>query len=67
LEWAKKAERFAELAKTLNNLGVLHNEQNRMEESRKEFDEALKLRRDLTQTNPEVYLPDLAETLNNLF
>jgi tetratricopeptide (TPR) repeat protein len=66
LEWAKKAERFAELAQTLNNLGVLHNEQNRMEESGKEFDEALKLRRDLTQKNPEVYLPDLAQTLNNL-
>jgi hypothetical protein len=37
-----------------------------MEESGKEFDEALKLRRDLTQKNPEVYLPDLAQTLNNL-
>ena len=30
------------------------------------IEEALKIRRELAQKNPEVYLPDVALTLNNL-
>ena len=37
-----------------------------MEEARKELDETLQIRRELVQKNPEAYLPDVAETLNNI-
>ena len=37
-----------------------------MEEARKELREALQIRRELAQKNPETYRPDVAETLNNL-
>jgi tetratricopeptide (TPR) repeat protein len=39
---------------------------NRMDEARKDYDEALKIRRELAQKNPDTYLPDVAVTLNNL-
>jgi tetratricopeptide (TPR) repeat protein len=60
LEWAKKYREIAKLALTLNNLGKLDRAQNRMEEARKEFEEALKIRRELAQENPDTYLPDVA-------
>ncbi|MDP2834308.1 MAG: tetratricopeptide repeat protein [Pseudomonadota bacterium] len=50
----------------LNNLGILHSAQNRMEEARKAYDEALAIRRDLSHANPETYRPYVAATLNNL-
>jgi hypothetical protein len=34
--------------------------------SRKAFEAALQIRRELAQRNPKVYLPDLGETLHNL-
>jgi len=37
-----------------------------MEEARQEYEEALRIRRELAQKNPETYLPDLAWTLHNL-
>jgi hypothetical protein len=35
---------------TLNNLGILDREQGRMEEARKEYAEALQIRRELERT-----------------
>ncbi len=66
LDWARRGERNTELAVTLNNLGLLDRDQNRMEDARKEFQEALQIHRELTQKTPDVYLFDLAQTLNNL-
>ena len=37
-----------------------------MEEAQKELGEALQIRRELAQKNPETYLPDVATTLSNL-
>ena len=45
---------------------VLHSDQTRMEETRKEHEEALKTYRELAQKEPETYLPEVAQTLNNL-
>ena len=55
-----------EIAAILNNLGNLHRDQNRMEEARKAYEEALGIRRQLTRANPDTYLPYVATTLNNL-
>jgi hypothetical protein len=41
----------------LNNLGIVDGAQNRAEEARKAFEEALKTYRELEQKNPESYLP----------
>ena len=56
----------ADVAMTLNNLGLLDNAQNRMDDARKAYEEALKTYRKLAQANPDTYLPDVATTLNNL-
>jgi tetratricopeptide (TPR) repeat protein len=45
---------------------VLHSDQTRMEETRKEREEALKTYRELAQKEAETYLPEVAQTLNNL-
>jgi hypothetical protein len=37
-----------------------------MEEARKEYEDALKIYRLLAQKNPENYLPEVAQMLNNL-
>jgi tetratricopeptide (TPR) repeat protein len=66
LKWARKGGKDAELADTLNDLGVIDSDQNRMEEARKKLDEALKTYRELAQKNPELYLPDVAKTAVNL-
>jgi tetratricopeptide (TPR) repeat protein len=63
---ARRGEKNAELAVTLNNLGILDRNEKRMGEARNDYVEALKIRRELAQKNPDVYLPDVAETLNNL-
>jgi tetratricopeptide (TPR) repeat protein len=55
-----------DVAQTLNSLGILDRDQNRVEEARKEYEGALKFYRELAQKNPDVYLPDVAMTLNNL-
>jgi len=54
------------LGDTLNNLGLLDSDQDRNVEARKEYEEALKIRRELAEKNREAYLPDVADTLNNL-
>jgi Tfp pilus assembly protein PilF len=54
------------IATTLNNLGALDTVQNRMDEADKAYDEALKIRRELAQKNPDKYLPYVANTLNSL-
>ena len=43
-----------------------HLDQNRMDEAHQAYDEALKIRRELAQKNPDTYLPAVADTLNNL-
>src|SRR6266446_6819417 len=45
---------------------VLNSDQIRMEETRKEDEEALKTYRELAQKEPETYLPEVAQTLNDL-
>jgi tetratricopeptide (TPR) repeat protein len=55
-----------EKAATLNNLAVLHQNQNEYEKASKEYTETLEIYRNLTKDNPQAYLPDVARTLNNL-
>src|ERR1700751_767696 len=50
---------------TLNNLGMLHSQQQRMEEAQKSK-EALKINRELDQKNTQTCLPNVAMMLNNL-
>ena len=45
---------------------MLNSDQNRMEETRKEHEEALKTYRELAEKEPETYLPEVAQTLNDL-
>jgi tetratricopeptide (TPR) repeat protein len=54
------------VATTLNNLAILHSEQNNNDEALKEYEEALQIYRALAETNPNTYMPDVAMTLNNL-
>ena len=51
---------------TLNNLGILDQDQNQLNEARKEYEEALKIYRELAEKEPETYLPYVPATLNNL-
>jgi tetratricopeptide (TPR) repeat protein len=51
---------------TLNSLGKLHSQQQRMEEARKEYKEVLKIDRELGQKNTQTCLPDVAMMRNNL-
>jgi tetratricopeptide (TPR) repeat protein len=63
----KNPERYLpDVARTLNDLGILDRDQNRMDEARQTYEEALKTYRELAQKNPETYLPGVAMTLNNL-
>ncbi len=66
LEIARRSANRTSLANTLNNLGILDQDQNRMEEARTAFEEALTIRRQLAQQDPETHLPYVATTLNNL-
>src|SRR5260221_520811 len=66
LDWTRKDGKNAKPADTRNNLGIPDRDQNRMEEARKEYEEALKIYRELAQKNPEIYLPYVATMLNNL-
>jgi hypothetical protein len=54
------------VAATLNGLGIIDGDQNRMGIARKEFEEALEIYRKLAQQEAPVYLPYVATTLNNL-
>ena len=66
LELARRNKDNSEIAATLNNLANLDRDQNRMEAARKEYEEALRIRRQLAQKNRHTYLPDVATILNNL-
>jgi tetratricopeptide (TPR) repeat protein len=66
LDWARRGEKNAELGDTLNNLALLDRDQNRAEQARQEYEEALKIRRELAQKDLDAYLPGVAQTLNNL-
>ena len=45
---------------------MFYRKQNRTSQARQAFNEALTVRRQLAQENPESYLPNVAETLSNL-
>ena len=49
----------------LNSLATLR-DTGRIKEARKEYEEALKIYRELAQKEPNIYLPYVAATLNNL-
>jgi len=65
-ELARKTGNNDALATTLNNLGIVDSAQHRIEDARKEYEEALQIRRELAEKNGEAYLPDLAVIRNNL-
>ncbi len=54
------------VATALNNLGNLHQNLTRYDEPEKEYKEALKIRRELAETNRDAHIADVAMTLNNL-
>jgi tetratricopeptide (TPR) repeat protein len=62
LEEARRKGNDDALATTLNNLAVLDSDQSRPDEARKEYREALQIRRKLAET----YLSSVAATLNDL-
>jgi tetratricopeptide (TPR) repeat protein len=68
VSWRRKTRRpyRPDVAVTLNNLGLLDRDQNRPDEARREFEEALQTYRELAQKNPATYRPDVARTLNNV-
>jgi tetratricopeptide (TPR) repeat protein len=50
----------------LNNLGILDHSENKEEASRQDYEQALKISRQLAQQSPGIYGPKIAVTLNNL-
>jgi tetratricopeptide (TPR) repeat protein len=65
-DWARELGRNAELAYTRSKPAIPDGDQNRMEDARKEYEEALSTYRQSAQKDPETYLPYVAATLNNL-
>ena len=55
-----------DVARTLNNLALLYSNTQRLEESEAMYLEALEIRRELAEKDPDTYEPGLALTLNNL-
>jgi tetratricopeptide (TPR) repeat protein len=55
-----------DVAAALNRWGNLDTDQKRMEEARRQYEEALEIRGELAKQNPAAYLADMATTLNNL-
>jgi tetratricopeptide (TPR) repeat protein len=47
------------VAITLNNLGILDSDQNRMAEARKEYEEALKIYEAFVKQDPEQFTTDV--------
>ena len=47
----------------LNNLGTIDSARNRMEAARKEYEEAVKIYRELAEKNPENYLPEVSRQI----
>ncbi len=56
----------ADVADTLNNLGLLYRDTQRMKEAEEAYREALSTYRKLARANPAAYLLYVAATLNNL-
>lgn len=56
----------AERASILNNLGNLYRANNKMPEAEKALNEAMSIRRQLADKNPDIFLLYLANTLNNI-
>lgn len=56
----------ADLAKVLNNLGVLLGDTNEFKQAKANYEEALEIFRELSEKNPVEYEPEVAKTLNNL-
>jgi tetratricopeptide (TPR) repeat protein len=54
------------VAMTANNLERLDTDQKRMDEARLHYEEAVRIRRELVQQNPDAYRSYLATTLNDL-
>ena len=48
-----------DVALTLNNLGILDSDQNRIAQARKEYEEALKIFEDFSKQDPEQYTTDV--------
>jgi len=63
---AKSKGNNGDIASILNSLATLDYNQYLPEAARKGYEEALKIRRELAQKNPDTCRPDLAKTLNNL-
>jgi len=55
-----------DVAKILNNFGIVQSLTNELKQAEKSFEEALEIYRQLVQDNPQTYLPDVAATLNYL-
>ena len=55
-----------DVARTLNNFGILYWNIQKFYQAEKAFKEALKEYKSLAEKNPKIYTPDLAMTLNNL-
>lgn len=66
LEWARKSGNADAVARALNHLAVLDNDQSRPDDARNEYQEGLQTYRRLARQNPDAYLPAVALTLNNL-
>ncbi len=66
LELSRQKGNEAGVAATLNCLGVLYGNQNRPEQARQAYEEALEIRRRLARQSPTMHLPGMAVTLNNL-
>src|SRR5260221_16355 len=66
LDWTRKDSKTTEPADTRNNLGNTDRDQKLIEKGRKEYEEALKIYRELARKNPETYLPYVTTMLNNL-
>jgi len=67
-ELAKENPRtyLPDVAMTLNNLAILHSNQNEYGDALEKYEEALQIYRELAKENPRTYLPYVATTLNNL-
>ena len=55
-----------DIALTLNNLGILYKNTQRLQESEQVYQEALRTYRQLAETNPAAYLPAVGMILTNL-
>ena len=54
------------VARSLNNLGILFSDINELKQAQTYYEEALQIHRELAKKTSEKYLPDVARSLNNL-